>query len=159
MLRRILKTTENKRLLSIGSMIYNIIGRNKLSIKGKGNIISRKGNYLSKCNVVIIGDHNHIILDDYGKNMLKNCKIRIYGNNNLIKLGRENTFINADLFIEDNGNKITFDSQNLICGLTHVAAIEGQSIEFGSGSLFSTNVRFVTGDSHSILDAVTKKKN
>lgn len=42
-----------------------------------------------------------------------------------------------------------------ILGRTHLAETEGQRIILGNNCLFSTNVIFRTGDSHSILDVST----
>ena len=41
---------------------------------------------------------------------------------------------------------------------SHIAAIEGTQISFGDDCLFSTNVIFRTGDSHSIISTETKKR-
>lgn len=144
--------------LSITTYLYDLIGRNKFKIKGKNNVIFYKGNYLKRCNILIIGNDNEIILERNGVNLLQHTKIRIYGNKNRIIIGRRNTFINGDLHIEDDNNEIKFVDNNSVLGFTHVAAIEGKQITFGSGCLFSTDVIFRVGDSHSILDATTNQR-
>ena len=45
-----------------------------------------------------------------------------------------------------------------ISGRTDFAVIEGKSIHVGEDCLFSDQIEFRVGDSHSILDAVSKKR-
>lgn len=143
-------------MVAIVTILYSLFGL-KTKCK-KGNLVKYKGNYLRGCNFIIRGKNNSVLIEEYGQNRLTNCRIFINGNNNHIVLGKMNRFTNADLHIEDDNNKILFKDNNTIRGFTHVAAIEGCRIEFGSGSLFSTNVIFRVGDSHSILDAQTRAR-
>lgn len=78
----------------------------------------------------------------------------ICGNNKIV-LGERNVFYAAELWIEDNNGLISFGNKNRIEGKTHIAVIEGTSIVFKNECLFSSDVVFRTGDSHSILDSTS----
>lgn len=139
------------RLSFIVSSLYRLLGRNQIKIVGTGNKLLNKNTYMRRCKVVIHGSGNVIDLGQ-AANYLTGCNIYIYGNYNVIHLGERNVFLKADLYIEDDGSKITFGSRNRILGFTHVAACEGKSVSFGDGCLFSTDVIFRNTDSHAILD-------
>lgn len=147
----------NNILLYITSKVCNFIGRNK--IKGKNNNqILLEGNYLKKCTIKIHGKNNKIILEKNGCNLLLNVNIYIAGNNNLIILGSKNYINKGDFYIEDDNNIIRLGNHNTIAGFTHLAAIEGKEISFKNNCLFSSNVIFRVGDSHSILSLNTNKR-
>ncbi len=110
------------------------------------------------CNFYLRLLGNRIIIEPYGINRLINTKLYISGNNNLIRIGYKNIMISGDLYIEDDNNEISFGDKNSILGFTHVACIEGKSVKFGDGCLFSTDVIFRVGDSHSILDSITQER-
>jgi len=148
----------NRTIIYLSSLVYFFISSNVIRKKGKQNSIEWKGNYLKNCNIKIYGNNNRIIFEPYGINRLTNAKIYILGNNNLIKIGYKNIMLSADLYIEDDNNEISFGDKCSILGFTHVACIEGKSIKFGDGCIFSTDVIFRVGDSHSILDSVTGER-
>lgn len=148
----------SKSVILITSTLYNLFSNNKIRIRGIQNCIEYKGNYLKKCKISVYGDRNKIYIDPMGLNQLCNTSIKIYGNDNSIIIGKRNTIFNGDLHIEDNNNEILFKDHNSILGFTHIAVTEGQSIQFGTGCLFSTDVTFRTGDSHSIIDLNSKER-
>lgn len=133
------------------SKIYTLLGHNSFKISGGGNQIITKNSYINGCKIHIIGNNN-IIDFGQGASYITNSTIYIYGNDNIIKLGTRNVFVNADLYIEDNSNEIIFGNNNRILGRTHIACCEGQSVSFGDGCLFSTDVIFRNTDSHAIID-------
>lgn len=135
--------------------LFTIFGRNTIK-KGHGNNVYILGNYLRKTRIIINGTGNTI---QFGKNNhLVGCSIVINGNNNTIKLGDRNSTINCEFWVEDDGGSIMFGNSNKILGRTHLAETEGKHIILGDNCLFSTNVIFRTGDSHSILDAETGER-
>lgn len=105
----------------------------------------------------IAGNNNKVIIEDFSR--LKNCSIHIYGNDNRIVIGTNSNLINTDLWIEDDHNEIIIGEKTCITGKTHLAAIEGTKISIGKNCLFSSNIHFQTGDSHSILDLTGKRIN
>lgn len=148
----------NRTIIYLSSLVYFYLSSNVIRKKGKQNSIEWKGNYLKNCSIKIFGNNNRIIFEPYGINRLTNAKIYILGNNNLIKIGYKNIMLSADLYIEDDNNEISFGDKCSMLGFTHVACIEGKSIKFGDGCIFSTDVIFRVGDSHSILDSVTGER-
>lgn len=135
--------------------LFTMFGGNTIK-KGRRNEICISGNYLRKTRIIINGTGNTI---QFGKNNhLVRCSIIINGNNNTIKLGDRNSTINCEFWVEDDGGSIVFGNSNKILGRTHLAETEGKHIILGDNCLFSTNVIFRTGDSHSILDAETGER-
>ena len=63
------------------------------------------------------------------------CSIVINGNNNIVKLGDNNSTINCEFWIEDNEGGIVLGDFNKILGRTHLAETEGQRIILGNNCL------------------------
>ncbi|WP_303011252.1 hypothetical protein [uncultured Bacteroides sp.] len=142
-------------LTKLLSFLFTMFGRNTIK-RGRGNKIYIYVNYLKKTRIIINGTGNTI---QFGKNNhLVGCVIIINGNNNTVKLGDNNSVINCEFWIEDDGGSIMLGNSNKILGRTHLAETEGKRIILGDNCLFSTNVIFRTGDSHSILDAKTGER-
>lgn len=145
-----LKDNPTSKFSGLCAIVYSTLGFNK--IKGvRGNQIIKANTYMKNVKILIEGYGNMIDLSG-GGNLLKNCFIYVHGNINIIKLGRRNLFIDCELHIEDDQNKITFNDHNRILGKTHIACCEGTDIIIGSECLFSSDVIFRTSDSHSIMD-------
>ncbi len=83
---------------------------------------------------------------------LKKSRIFIRGDHNVIKISSDVIIFKGDFWIEDNNNEIVIGERTAICGETHISCIEGSKILIGSDCLFSSDIIFRTGDSHSILD-------
>lgn len=157
MLIEVLKSDKKSTLTYALAFLYSTIGFNKVIIKGKNNKIILKNNFLKRCKITIIGTNNEINLSD-GLNWLDHTTIYIYGNNNRIKLGYRNNIIEGDLYIEDDNGLIEFGNHTQLMGKTHIAVIEGTEVIFGNECMFSSEVVFRTGDSHSIIDNETKQR-
>ena len=91
--------------------------------------------------------------------ILKHCTIRVSGNNNRIVFCEKSFAKGADLCTEDDGNSIVIGQRTNLCGKIHLAAIEGTKILIGEDCLFSSEIVFRTGDSHSILDLDGNRTN
>ncbi len=65
----------------------------------------------------------------------------------------------TDIHIEDSGNEVYIGEKTTIFGKTHLACTEGKKILIGKDCMFSTDVIFRTGDSHSIVDINGKRIN
>lgn len=137
-------------LTNLASTLYYYFSLNHKIIKGQNNIIIKNRSFLSRCEIKINGQNNRVILGD--KCYFQKCKFTIYGNNNEIIIEDMVCAYNTDFYMEDNNNTIKIGEKTLICGTTHLAVIEGTSITIGRDCLFSSEVVFRTGDSHSILD-------
>ncbi len=147
-----LKSIINK----INKTVFN--NGNKVTQLGTGNKINHKGNYISNTSIFIAGDNNEVLIEENGKSTLQNCNIYISGSCNKIIIGKHNNIVTTEFYIEDNNSTINFGDNNTLHGKTHLAAIEGTSIIIGNNCLFSSNITFRTGDSHSILDAETSER-
>lgn len=112
---------------------------------------------LKKVDFRISGKNNRVIIEDFCQ--LKNCAIIISGNNNTVRIGKWSTLINAELYIEDDNNTIDLGEHTRILGKTHLAAIEGTKIQIGRDCMFSSDVHFRTGDSHSVLNMEGRRIN
>jgi len=141
---------KNKIISIMLSFVYtHLMGQNK--IRGKRhNEIEFHNCFLKKCKIKIVGINNKVLI--LNQCVLLNCKISITGNNNTIIID-ENVFaIKAEIYIENDNNLVKIGKESHISGPTHLACIEGCNIIIGERCLFSSEVTFRTGDSHSILD-------
>lgn len=147
---------DNSSILNILAGIYSLTHLSKIKLTGKKNRLIRKGVFLNHCVISVNGNNNHIEFAPGTR--LNHSHITILGSNCHISIGRLSNFVNADLYIEDDNGTIIFGRHNTICGFTHIAVIEGKSVEVGEDCLFSSNVIFRVGDSHSIISSDTKKR-
>lgn len=122
-----------------------------IKVKGKNNVIKGKFVCLGKnVKINIIGDGNIIQIGKFST--LTNLTITIYGNDNNIFIG-ERCYLNGCSFVtEDNENKISIGNHTYIYNDTELSAIEGTDILIGEDCLISSEVKFRTGDSHSIIN-------
>lgn len=89
----------------------------------------------------------------FGMNsFFRNCVFYIYGDNNIVSIGQDSYAKNAEFYVEDSNNSIMIGNKTSLCGKVHLAAIEGTKIEIGDECLFSSEIVFRTGDSHSLLN-------
>lgn len=126
-------------------------------VKGKRrNKVVAKG-LLKGCKIVFLGRNNTVEVKSGA--ILKGCFIHIDGNGNHVVF-EENSFAKgADLCTENDNNRIRIGKRTSLCGYVHLAAIEGTSIDIGEDCLFSSEIVFRTGDSHSILDLEENRIN
>ena len=74
--------------------------------------------------------------------MAKNCRLK-----------------DVEIHIEDDNGAILIGKNTTIAGFTHLACIEGTSITIGEDCMFSKDITFRTGDSHSIVDEEGRRIN
>lgn len=152
-----IKKNRNSFIVVLICKLYTLLGRNHFHIY-RGNKFEYKGNFLSNTIIDVKGYGNRIIITSNGLSVLEKVYIYIRGNNNVIYIADRCNLVSAELWIEDNNGEISIGTHCNICGKTHLAVIEGTKIKIGNGCLFSTDVVFRTGDSHSIMNAQTKKR-
>ena len=129
--------------------VYNYtIGFNHFKIRH--NRLSMEITQLKKTKININGSGNIIKIGNLSR--LNNCCINIYGNNNLIDISNGVFMNQVDIHIEDDNNKIIIGEKTSIHGKTHLAAIESTNIIIGKDCMFSSDIHFRTGDSHSIVN-------
>ena len=141
---------KHKTISLIISFVYTkIIGLNKITGK-KNNKIDFNNCFLKKSSIKIVGINNLVLIKH--QCALINCKISITGNNNTIIIDEKVFAVKCEIHIENDNNLVKIGKETHISGFTHLACIEGCSILIGERCLFSSDVTFRTGDSHSILD-------
>jgi len=138
--------------------VMNFFGRNKVKIQGKRNqIISRGGVWRKRCVINITGNHNIIKLEKGVR--LEHVTINIYGNHNRIYLSERVLMKDGEFYIEDDGNSIVIGKDTALCGKVQLSCIEGTGIKIGNDCLFSSEIIFRTGDSHSVVDMEGNRLN
>lgn len=155
--KKILKIINNNQLLfSLYLWINNYLKlKNKINVKGcTVNIGKTK---LDGLKIQSNGQGNEVVIGDNVK--IVDCTIGIYGNNNKIIIGNSSALNQVDFYIEDSQNEISVGADTHLCGKTHLAAIEGTKITIGSNCLFSSDLHFRTGDSHSIVNLEGERIN
>lgn len=144
------------RLNNSPSICLGILGQNRLRI-GRQNYWSVRGALLTRTRIEILGSANLIEIGVSAR--LHRCDIRILGNFNRVTIGEGAVLNNAELWIEDDSNTISIGASTAISGKTHIAAIEGTHVSIGSDCLLSSDIRFATGDSHSVVDVYGSRIN
>lgn len=150
-----LRTNHNLRILA--SKVYSLIGSNSCKLKGKDNQLVTKGTFRRHCKIRVYGDNNRIVFAEslYG---IRNVMINIFGNNNLIQIGKNFATDGLCFSIEDDNNKIIL-GENCHGGVnSELAAIEGTEIVLGDDCMLSANITVRTGDSHSVLNAQSRQR-
>lgn len=128
--------------------ITNFFSRNSWKIIFGGGVHSTA--ILRKFRMTNNGKGNYIEVGDRCR--VVKCNVRFYGNNNRVVIDDNCYLNNVTFWIEDDNNVIYIKKRTNICGKTELACIEGTEIEIGEDCLFSSNIIFRTGDSHSVLD-------
>lgn len=104
-----------------------------------------------------IGEANTLCIQGPAK--IRNCTVFIRGNFNKIVIN-SGVFLNeVDFYMEDDHNEAVIGEHSQLMGRTHLATIEGTRIIIGKDCLFSSELQFRTGDSHSIVDLEGKRIN
>ena len=151
------KIYESERISKILALLYSFFGGNKITGK-KNNKLQLTGSFIRHTTIILKGSGNEISFDETGNNHICDTVIHINGNNNRVVLGKNNSLYNCEIIIDDDGGSVVMGNGNKFCGKTHIAAIEGTSVYFGDDCLFSSDVTFRTGDSHSIISTETGKR-
>lgn len=134
---------------------YNMFNGNKRAVHGKNNIIQWSGALLHKVSLTIVGDNNTILVGS--GTTLSNVRIFIRGSGHKLFIGRFCAF-KGELLFEDNGCMISIKDFTTAEG-AHIAVTEPNSrIEIGYDCMLAQKIDVRTGDSHSIIDIVTKKR-
>ncbi|MBN2779205.1 MAG: acyltransferase [Bacteroidales bacterium] len=127
----------------------------KLPILGKNNKIINKG-VLLNVKYDIVGNNNLIEIGE--RAVLSDMKIFIRGNNHKLTIKEDCRYKGGIVWFEDNNCQITIGRNTGIVS-AHLAVTEpNRKITIGEDCMFSTNIEFRTGDSHSIIDMETKKR-
>ena len=154
---RIIKTVnKHHSFFSLCSRLYNGISlKNKLH--AKGSKVSIGVSIIKGLKIICHGCDNEIVIGDFVR--IRNSTIILHGNHNKIII-KDYSYLNQiELYTEDSNNEIVIGSHTNLCGKAHFAAIEGTKIIIGDNCLFSSDLHFRTGDSHSILNMQGERIN
>lgn len=139
------------------SSIFRFVNWNKKHIHGHNNEIRMSGVFSKHCRFHIKGNNNSILIKG-GITRLSYCTFIILGNYNKITIDADSNLNNATFHIENDHGSIHLNQHVTITGATNFAVIEGKSISIGEDCLFSDQIEFRVGDSHSIIDSETGKR-
>ena len=149
MKRRVLKFIRSKEMLmDCLSFLYRLLMFN--SVKGRGGLnLFLQGAFISHTNIVNKGKNNTVTIEKGCR--LYNCTIQLLGDNNSCVINQDCLINNLDVWISD-GSDLNIGEHTYIAGKTHIACIEGRAVSIGKECMFSNEIVFRTGDSHSIID-------
>ena len=138
------------------SKIYNGLSlKNKL--RAKGCKVSIGISIIKGLKIISHGCDNEVVIGDFVK--IHRSTIVLHGNHNKIII-KDSAYLNqVELCTEDSNNEIVIGAHTNFCGKAHLAAIEGTKIHVGDNCLFSSELHFRTGDSHSILNMQGERIN
>lgn len=136
--------------------LYNHIPfNNKIRHKRKNRL--EVHGLMKGCRIRFSGKNNLIRIEDGC--VLKNCSIRISGSDNEVIFRRRSYGKYVDLCTENNGNVIDVGEGTSFSGRIHLACIEGTQIAIGRDCLFSSDIVIRTGDSHPIFNMQGERIN
>ena len=144
-------------LVSLACRLHNLPNLLRRRIKGRGNRIEAPCALLKRVDIRISGSNNRVIVEDFS--VLKGVSVYISGDNNTVSIGSWCHLNGTEFCMEKSGNTVAVGSRSKLLGKTHLAAMEGTRIDIGRECLFSSDIHFRTGDSHSILDMKGRRIN
>ena len=118
-------------------------------ISCRGCTVKLNNSILIGCRITSKGRNNEIVIED---GILQDCRIAIFGNNNKVILKQGVHANSAEIHIEDDNNSVVVGERTMMAGKIHFACTEGTNITVGSDCLFSSDIVFRTGDSHTITN-------
>jgi len=152
-LNRIVKS--NTLLFLISKKILRIKRKFRKPISGKNNVIINKG-VSYKVKYDIVGNRNLIQINKGVS--LSNMLIFIRGDNHKLIIDENCLYKSGCIWFEDNNCQIIIGCNTSIES-ANLAAIEpNRKILIGEDCMFSHDIEFRTGDSHSILEKDTKRR-
>lgn len=125
--------------------------------KGSNNRVAVGCALLKKTRITIHGSNNTVRIGDFSQ--LNGASITVYGDGNTVSIGLWCTLNGTELHLEKDGGSIVIGEHTRFYGKTHLAVLEGTAIEIGNDCLFSSDIHFRTGDSHSVLDMTGRRIN
>jgi acetyltransferase-like isoleucine patch superfamily enzyme len=129
----------------------------KKRIMGRGNIIKRHGSFLKNVVFNIRGDDNSVEIAPGVS--LKNVTFYIKGNHHSVKIDEDCQFNRGGvIWIEDHHGRLEIGAGTTIEEV-HIAITEpGSKVIIGKDCLLAYDIDIRTGDSHSLLDASSRKR-
>lgn len=138
------------------SWIYRLFYHNCVKVS-KGSAVSYKGTFMKHCRIKVSGYGNEVCIES-GITRLTGVNIVIMGNHCKVHIGPGCNLNESTLYIEDDYGVIDIKKHVTITGKTNLSVIEGTKICIGEDCLFSSEISFRTGDSHSIINSKTGER-
>ena len=102
-------------------------------------------------NKITVDKENSVEIFD--KNKIKNCKIKIRGKNNSLKIERNVILRGVDIEIRGIDCSIVIGEESIIGNNVYISAREKDvKVEIGKNCMFSRNIKVMTSDGHDILE-------
>lgn len=147
--------TNNHCLNSIVRKAKKVRKRLKKPISGKNNRIINYG-ILSNVRFDVAGNNNLISIGAGAE--LSDLVIYIRGDNHVLKVANHCEYKSGSVWFEDHDCQVVIGQYTTIES-AHLAVTEPNSkIIIGEDCMFSRDIEFRTGDSHTIIDLETKKR-
>jgi acetyltransferase-like isoleucine patch superfamily enzyme len=147
---------KKKQLSLVFSALQNMLGHNRKMVFGTGNRIHMSGAFLRQTRIEIRGNNNVIELESNA--VLIASEIIINGNNHYLTIGKKCIMKKSSFCFEDNDCQIIVGTQTTAEGI-HVAALENAtSVVIGEDCMFSAGIDIRNSDSHSIIDMNTDRR-
>ena len=141
-----------KKYSSVLSRVYYVFMNN--CVKGKRcNTFEKRNVFFKGLRCKIHGRDNVIRIGGENPSTINHCHINVYGSNNKVIIEEGVGLKDLTIYMGGDGNTIYIKRKTQIAGKTELAVMEGTKIEVGEDSLFSANVTFRAGDSHSVIDS------
>lgn len=146
-----------KKYSSVLSLVYYLIMDNK--VRGhKQNVFQKTNLYCKGLRLVFKGINNVVSIGGDDPSSCSHCHIIILGDNNKILIEDGVGLKDLTIYMGGNNNLVHIKHRTMIAGRTELAVMEGKKIVVGEDSLFSANITFRAGDSHSVLDSETGER-
>ncbi len=147
--------TNNHYLNSLVRKAKKVRKKLKRPISGKNNKIINYG-FLSNVRFDVAGNNNLISIGVGAE--LSDLVIYIRGNNHVLKIANNCEYKSGSVWFEDHDCQIVIGQYTTIES-AHLAVTEPNSkITIGEDCMFSRDIEFRTGDSHTIIDLESKKR-
>ena len=143
----------------VGSARRLLFGEPAMSktIRGTGNVFQANGARLSKVELDIVGDRNHINIGE--GSILYNLTFHIRGSDHIIKIGKNCRVTRSGMiWIEDDRCTLSIGPDTTMVNVTFAVTEPGSKIIIGEECMFANDIDIRVGDSHSILDVATGKR-
>lgn len=146
-----------KRYSSVLSSLYYLLMDNR--VRGRKHNVFRKSNLYSRgLRCVFTGINNEICIGGESPSTCSSCHINIYGSNNKVIIEEGVGLKNLTIYMAGDNNLVHIKRRTMVAGKTELAVMEETKIIVGEDSLFSANITFRAGDSHSVLDSETGER-
>ncbi len=137
------------------SNIYNLFQINK-KLKGEKNKINIDKALIKNLKINIIGNNNLVSIGE--NTYIKNSTIIVKGDNHKLIIGNKCNIKNSIFWFEDNNCLISIGDKTTSEGFK-IASIEPNSkVQIGRDCMFSHDIEIRTGDSHEIIDINTNDR-